>query len=398
MVNHLLETRHPFLPQLCASMPLWPTRLPFLSLPPYIITSLLPLFARTSKLCIPPRAILRLATGLVPIRYQRRHQSSTAANLNGPPLGVYGGGQEPDQNRSRLQNCTAYQCAWGSNESLIRPLGMGMKAEIDGGRPTMSVGTRQVLQVAEQAHKKMNLNGDRLANIAVLENITRVNDGASAKRKPRVFVAAENRLLREALSRALVKNGEIEVVGMDLAEPFQADDLLREETDILLMSSHGNRNEDLTAVRAVRTAAPKVQILLIGVTGEEAEFMQCVRAGVRGYLPRDASADDVVDGIRSLQEGKAICHGTLCATLFRYLEREATSFPSASVHQQLGLTRREQQLIPLIAEGLTNKEIASRFCLSEQTVKNHLYRMKHKIGAEDRLGIVQVCRTQGFMP
>jgi len=59
------------------------------------------------------------------------------------------------------------------------------------------------------------------------------------------------------------------------------------------------------------------------------------------------------------------------------------------------LTRREQQLIPLIAEGLTNKEIANRFCLSEQTVKNHLYQ---KIGAEDRLGIVQVCRTEGFMP
>jgi len=50
-------------------------------------------------------------------------------------------------------------------------------------------------------------------------------------------------MLREALSRALVKNGEIEVVGMDLAEPFQAEDLLREETDILLMSSHGNRTK-----------------------------------------------------------------------------------------------------------------------------------------------------------
>ena len=262
----------------------------------------------------------------------------------------------------------------------------------------MSVGTRQILQVAEQAPKKLNLNGDRQANIAVLENIARVNEGASAKRKPRVFVAAENRLLREALSRVLVKNDDIEVVGMDSAEPFQALDLLKQETDILLMFSRGNRNEDLTAVRAVRTAAPKVQILLIGVTGEEAEFMQYVRAGVRGYLPRDASADDVVKGIRSLQEGKAICPGALCATLFRYMEREATSFPSASVHQQLGLTRREQQLIPLIAEGLTNKEIANRFCRSEQTIKNHLYRMKHKIGAEDRLGIVQVCRTQGFMP
>jgi DNA-binding CsgD family transcriptional regulator len=63
----------------------------------------------------------------------------------------------------------------------------------------------------------------------------------------------------------------------------------------------------------------------------------------------------------------------------------------------LGLSRRELQIIPLIAQGLTNKEIANHFSLSEQTVKNHLYRMKHKIGAEDRFEIVQLYRTQGFL-
>jgi len=298
----------------------------------------------------------------------------------------------------RLQNCFSKRNAWGSTKSLIMTLAVAVTAKTDGGCATMSVGTRQVLQLAEPAQKKGNLNADRRTNFAAVESAARLNPGANARRKPRVFVAAENRLLREALSRMLVKNGEIEVVGMDMAEPFRTEDLLTEDTDILLLSSRGNRNEDLTAVRRVRTTAPKVQILLIGVTGEEAEFLQCVRAGVRGYLPRDASAEDVVEGVRALQGGQAICPGTLCATLFRYMEREATSFPSASVRQQLGLTRREQQLIPLIAEGLTNKEIANRFCLSEQTVKNHLYRMKHKIGADDRLGIVKVCRTQGFMP
>lgn len=313
-------------------------------------------------------------------------------------LGFAGYGGRLKKIRRRLQNCNSKVKAWGSIESLIMTLGMGMRAETDGGCPSMSVGTRQTLQVAEQAQKKNGLNGDRRANITALENTARVNGSATARRKPRVFVAAENRLLREALSRMLVKNGEIEVVGMDMAEPFRTEDLLKEETDILLLSSHGNRNEDLTAVRMVRRAAPKVQILLIGVTGEEAEFLLCVRAGVRGYLPRDASAEDVVEAVRALQGGEAICPGTLCATLFRYMEREGTAFPSASLHQQLGLTRREQQLVPLIAEGLTNKEIANRFCLSEQTVKNHLYRMKHKVGAEDRLSIVQVCRTQGFMP
>jgi len=194
----------------------------------------------------------------------------------------------------------------------------------------------------------------------------------------------------------LTKNGEIEVISGSSTSPVQ-EAILPQEAEIMLLSSKGNLDEDLSAIRKIRSDWPGIQILLIDVASDDASFLQCIRAGVRGYLPRDASAEDVVEAVHAVYEGKAVCPGALCAALFRYLEREATSFPSASVHQRLGLTRREQQLIPLIAEGLTNKEIANRFCLSEQTVKNHLYRMKQKIGADDRLGIVHVCRTQGFM-
>ena len=261
----------------------------------------------------------------------------------------------------------------------------------------MNTGARQSFLVPEQEHKKVRSNGERRVNIGSEENGAPPKGEGCAGGKPRVFVAAENRLLREALSRMLVKGGSIAVAGEYRAGPFRTEDLLEEEADILLLTSRGSVNEDLSAIRRVRASAPKVQILLIGVTGEEAEFLQCVRAGVSGYVPKNASPEDVVQGVRALQAGEAVCPGTLCALLFHYFEREATSFPSAGVHQRMGLTRREQQLIPLIAEGLTNKEIANRFCLSEQTVKNHLYRMKHKVGAGDRLGIVQLCRIQGFM-
>jgi DNA-binding NarL/FixJ family response regulator len=277
----------------------------------------------------------------------------------------------------------------------------------DAGRiPTMNAGARQnYLAAGEQGTKKARSNGERAMKMeseARVEARTAERTGHACREtrtggKPRVFVAAENRLLREALSRMLVKGGDIEVAGIFMAEPFRAEELIKEEADILLLTSRGSMNEDLTAIRKVRACAPNVQILLIGMAGEETEFMQCVRAGVHGYLPKEASAEEVVEGVRAVQAGEAVCPGTLCALLFRYFEREATSFPSASVRQRMGLTRREQQLVPLIAEGLTNKEIANRFCLSEQTVKNHLYRMKHKVGAEDRLSIVQVCRTQGFM-
>jgi len=222
----------------------------------------------------------------------------------------------------------------------------------------------------------------------------------STKRVPsphiRVFVAAENRLLREALARVLTRRGTIEVIATNSAAPFHTDALLDAHPDILLLTSRGSLVEDLAAIQEVRTAAPDVRILLIGMARDEREFMQCVRAGINGYLLRDASADEVLEGVQAVHAGDAVCPGVLCSVLFRYFQSDAATLTCGSDRRRLGLSRREQQLIPLIAKGLTNKEIASHFSLSEQTVKNHLYRMKHKVGAEDRLELVQLYRMQGF--
>ena len=219
----------------------------------------------------------------------------------------------------------------------------------------------------------------------------------AAGEKIRVFVAAENRLLREALARVLCKGGCVEVSATDSAAPFHTDALVEANPDILLLTSRGSLEEDLAAIQEVRAAAPTVRILLIGMAKDEREFLQCVRAGISGYLLRDASATEVLQGVQAVSVGEAVCPGTLCAALFRYFESDAAGLPCVSGRRRLGLSRRELQIIPLIAQGLTNKEIANHFSLSEQTVKNHLYRMKHKIGAEDRLEIVQLYRTQGFL-
>jgi len=215
--------------------------------------------------------------------------------------------------------------------------------------------------------------------------------------KIRVFVAAENRLLREALARVLTKGGCVEIIATDSAAPFHTDTLLDAHPDILLLTSRGSLPEDLSAIQLVRAAAPAVRILLIGMAKDEREFLQCVRAGISGYLLRDASAGEVLQGVQAVHAGEAVCPGALCSALFRYFESDTASLPCVSSRRRLGLSRRELQLIPLIAQGLTNKEIANHFSLSEQTVKNHLYRMKHKIGAEDRLEMVQLYRTQGFL-
>lgn len=227
-----------------------------------------------------------------------------------------------------------------------------------------------------------------------------VVESKPADGKPRVFIAAENRLLREALARMLARRGGFDTLGVedrgqdDLDEAADLAAVLRAQ--ILVFNARGALDKDLIVVRKVRTLSPRVRVLVLGLTGDEAEFVKYVRAGIDGCLLRDATAEDVLDAVRSVFAGEAVCPGALCSVLFRYFERETTSCASANLNRELGLTRREQQLIPLIARGLTNKEIANHFCLSEQTVKNHVYRMKQKIGADDRLGIVQVCHEQGF--
>jgi DNA-binding NarL/FixJ family response regulator len=221
--------------------------------------------------------------------------------------------------------------------------------------------------------------------------------GQSGEKQVRVYLATENQLLRQALARLLTKDGSVEVIGLSSPVAVEAGTLTGARVEVLLLVSQADVRQDLTIIQRIHSSAPGVRILMIGSTKEAGEFLQCVRAGISGYLRWDASAEDVLEGIRAVHAGEAVCPGELCAELFRYFEREAPELPCASPRQRLGLTRREQQLVPLIAKGFTNKEIANHFCLSEQTVKNHLYRMKHKIGAVDRLSIVQRFRTQGFL-
>jgi DNA-binding NarL/FixJ family response regulator len=219
---------------------------------------------------------------------------------------------------------------------------------------------------------------------------------APAHQQVRVLVAAENRLLREALTRVLTKRGGIEVIATKSAAPFHTDAVLDARPDIVLLSSRGTLVEDLATIQQMRSTAPDARILLIGMAMDEREFLQCVRAGISGYLLRDASSIEVLEAVQAIHAGEAVCPGALCAVLFRYFHSDASSLSCGSDRRRLGLSRREQQLIPLIAQGLTNKEIANHFSLSEQTVKNHLYRMKNKVGAEDRSELVQLYRMQGF--
>jgi DNA-binding NarL/FixJ family response regulator len=211
----------------------------------------------------------------------------------------------------------------------------------------------------------------------------------------RVFLIAENRLLREALSRILSKRPELELVG---AVPFSTDALqqiLEADPEILVLDADPRLLGSFEFVRSVRRAAPNLRIVQIGMEEDAELFLRAVRAGVVGYVLKEASAMDVVAAVRAVAQEEAVCPPRLLHSLFHQVASEAAAVPSVRVRLDFGLTRREQQLVPMIARGLTNKEIAAQLNLSEQTIKNHVHRMLQKVGVSDRLSVVELLRDHG---
>jgi two-component system response regulator DevR len=212
-----------------------------------------------------------------------------------------------------------------------------------------------------------------------------------------VFILAENRLLREALSRLLSKKSDIRVVGACAFSPQVVEHISAAAPDVLLSDSMSAGLPDLQLIPEVRAAVPGLKVVMIGMDARPDAFLQAVRDGVAGYVLKDASAIEVASAVRAVASNQAVCPPDLCLTLFQYVASERSHALSFRLKHNLGLTRREQQLVQLIGSGLTNKEIASQLNLSEQTVKNHVHRMLQKLGAEDRLAAVELCRMSGVV-
>lgn len=137
-----------------------------------------------------------------------------------------------------------------------------------------------------------------------------------------------------------------------------------------------------------------IGLVLVAMEDNREHFLKAVECGVRGYVLRDASAAEVLGAIRAVAEGQAACPARYMRILFDYiLGRPERRLPQ-NRSDQCVLSRRERQLVPLLGLGQTNKEIASRLNISEQTVKNHVHRMMRKMGASNRLEMCDMWKNQ----
>ena len=205
----------------------------------------------------------------------------------------------------------------------------------------------------------------------------------------RVFLIMENRLLREALIRLFHKRSDLVVVGHDRSK------VLETQFDVLLIDSF---QTGCPAAKIARETGGQTafKVVLIGMESDEELFIAAIRSGVMGYLLNDASPSDLVAAVRAVHRGEAVCPPQLCSTLFRFVAHIVEEMPVERSASRPDLTLRQQQLVALVAKGLTNKEIASQLNLSEFTVRNHIHRILKEVDAGSRSEAVETIRAYGY--
>jgi DNA-binding NarL/FixJ family response regulator len=215
------------------------------------------------------------------------------------------------------------------------------------------------------------------------------------ERRVEVFLLIENRLVRETLERFFGAQPELVVVGQ--AAPTDEIRLPDRRCDIVVLDDLDSAFLLGPTLHLARPEGPKTALVLIGMEENEGQFLAAVRCGVVGYLLNDASANDVVDAVRAAARGEAVCPPRLSLTLFRTVALAAREVPPPSKRGSVhSLTIRQQQLVSLVAKGLTNKEIASQLNLSEFTIKNHIHRIMKQVEAESRHEVVAAVRGSSY--
>jgi len=208
-----------------------------------------------------------------------------------------------------------------------------------------------------------------------------------------VFLLAENRLLREALVNLLAKR-DIRVVGANPYSSIMLEEITSKAPDIILLDSSGLVFSNSGLIPTLQSALPAVKIVMVDMDSDETKFLKAVREGVVGYVLKDASAAEIAATIRAVAAGEAVCPPKLSMALFQSVSRSGSAPEPKSWGAEFGLSRREQQLVELLRQRMTNKEIAAQLNLSEQTVKNHVHNISRKIGATDRFNIVRICEAE----
>ncbi|WP_406246022.1 response regulator [Microbacterium sp. M] len=202
----------------------------------------------------------------------------------------------------------------------------------------------------------------------------------------RVFVVDDQELVRAGIVATVRAQDDMEVIG-EAADGEQAvRGILRTHPDVVLMDLQMPIVDGVEAIRRLRAAEADAALIALTTFDTDDNVFRALHAGASGFLVKDASVDDVVAAIRSAVGGDAVLSPTVASHVVAQFLAFAPD-PVRRAAEREALAPREIEIVGMIAEGLSNAEIAGRLHLSEATVKTHVGRVLTKIGLRDRVQI-----------
>jgi DNA-binding NarL/FixJ family response regulator len=210
----------------------------------------------------------------------------------------------------------------------------------------------------------------------------------------KVLVVDDHEVVRQGIKMVLETDPELEVVG-EAASGEDAIDRVRElHPNVVVMDIGMPGLSGFEATRRIRQSNPDVQVLALTVHDSEAYVFQMLQAGATGYIVKRAPAVEVIQAVKRAYRGEAVLHPSVAKLLIRdYLSRvekgEETSYDT--------LSDREREILKLIAEGKTNREMADLLYLSVKTVQAHRANLMRKLGMHDRTELVKYAIRKGII-
>jgi DNA-binding NarL/FixJ family response regulator len=197
----------------------------------------------------------------------------------------------------------------------------------------------------------------------------------------RVVIADDHELARAGLRSMLAGDRGIELVG-EATNGHEAVELCRQlQPDLAVLDVRMPEMDGLAATRSIKQQCPKTSVLIVTTHEHYDYLLAALKAGAAGYLLKDISRHELLTAVRRVLRGESILNGDLAT---RALQRLASETPSYAGPAPERLTPREREVLNLIAEGKTNREIAAQLSLSVGTVKIHVEHIIGKMGVSDR--------------
>ena len=210
------------------------------------------------------------------------------------------------------------------------------------------------------------------------------------------MLVEDNRLLREGLTAMLNEQPDIEVVaafGDGKEAVLQGAQELKPQIVLVDLGLKGQNS--LQLVELIKRESSEIKVIVMDLIPVQADVVEFVREGVSGFILKDATFDDFVGTIRSVAAGASVLPPSLTGSLFSQIIEKVAGEGKVSLIESVRMTKREREVIELIAEGLSNKEIAQQLNIATYTVKSHVHNILEKLALHTRLQVASYAHTQG---